>query len=176
MNSRADKHWMLLLGRVHWIQQKKTAIFNVFDVSLFCVQWKAPVRNPLVSTLMEPLDPIDDSSAHWIDKTGNMQLVGSNTKSRYFMPDVSERVAWMSFPSRSFVRLNHLRTGVRRFSLNMHTGGLAPLVPCECSLQKRSPGLIVLECPKHRPLNGAYGLAVLDDETTKFLLNALLEV
>jgi len=42
---------------------------------------------------MEPLDPIDDSFAHWIDKTGNMQLVGSNTKSRYFMPDVSERVA-----------------------------------------------------------------------------------
>ena len=35
---------------------------------------------------------------------------------------------------------------------------------------------IVLECPKHLPPNGAYDLAVFDDETINWLLHTYAEV
>jgi len=42
---------------------------------------------------------------------------------------------------------------------------------CECGAEAQTIEHVVLQCPIHRPPHGLHGLTVLDDETTKWLLN-----
>jgi len=52
---------------------------------------------------------------------------------------------------------------VRQFNFSIYTWG--PAGSCESGAEEQTADHTVLECPKHSPPNGAYSLAVLDDET-----------
>jgi len=77
----------------------------------------------------------------------------------------------MSLPRRAWVWLNRLRTGIGRFRSCLNKLGVASSAACECGAEKQTVDHVVLRCPIHRPPPGLHGLMVLDDETTKWLLN-----
>ena len=77
----------------------------------------------------------------------------------------------MTLPRKAWVRLNRLRTGVGRFRSCLYKWGMPSSAACECGEEGQIVDHVVLHCPIHRPPNGLLGLAVLDDETTEWLLN-----
>jgi len=54
--------------------------------------------------------------------------------------------------------------------------GMASSAACECGVEEQTIDHVVLQCPIHRPPHRLHGLAVLDDETTKWLLNTCPEI
>jgi len=46
---------------------------------------------------------------------------------------------------------------------------------CECGAEEQIVDHVVFHCPIHRPLYGAHGLTVLDDETIEWLLDTCHE-
>ena len=79
----------------------------------------------------------------------------------------------MTLPRRAWVRLNRLRTGVGRFRSCLYKRGMASSAVCEFGAEEQTVDHVVLQCPIHRP---PHGLMVLDDETTKWLLNTCPEI
>jgi len=71
--------------------------------------------------------------------------------------------------------LNRLRTGVGRFRSCLHKWGIASSAVCEFGAEQ-TVDHVVLQCPIHRPPHGLHGLAVLDDETTEWLLSTCPEI
>jgi len=47
---------------------------------------------------------------------------------------------------------------------------------CECGAEEQIVDHVVLHYPIHRPTHGLHGVAVLDDETVKWLLNTYPEI
>ena len=45
-----------------------------------------------------------------------------------------------------------------------------------CGAEEQTVGHVVLQCPIHRPPHELHGLTVLNDETTKWLLNTCPEI
>jgi len=77
----------------------------------------------------------------------------------------------MTFPRRAWVRLNHLRTGVKRFRFCLYKWGIASSAAFECGAEQ-TVDHVILHCPINRPTpHGLHGLTLLDDETTEWLLN-----
>jgi len=81
----------------------------------------------------------------------------------------------MTLPRRAWLRLNRLRTGVGRFRSCLYKWGMASSAACECGAEQ-TVDHVVLQCPIHRLLHGLHGLAVLDDETTEWLLNTCPDI
>ena len=71
----------------------------------------------------------------------------------------------MNLTKTAWVKLNRLRTGVRRFGSFMHKWGLASSANCEYGASKQTADYIILTCPTHRAPRGIMGLTVLDDKT-----------
>ena len=82
----------------------------------------------------------------------------------------------MILPRRAWVRLNRLRTGVRRFCSCPYKWGMASSAACECGTEEQTFDHVVLHCPIHRPPHGLHDLTVLDDETTEWLLNTCPDI
>jgi len=82
----------------------------------------------------------------------------------------------MTLPREAWVRLNRLRTGVRRFRSCLHKWGMASSAACECGAEEQTVEHVVLQCPIHRSPHGLHGLTVLDDETIEWLLNTCPEI
>ena len=81
----------------------------------------------------------------------------------------------MTLPRTAWVRLNRLRTGVGRFRSCLYKRGMASPVACECGAEQQAVDH-VLQCPIQRLPHGLHVLAVLDDETTEWLLNICPEI
>jgi len=82
-------------------------------------------------------------------------------------------IAGMTLQRTAWIRLNRLRTGVRRFRSCLHKWGVAPSAACECSTEEQTVDHVILHSPIHRPPqgHGVRGLTILDDETIEWLLN-----
>jgi len=100
----------------------------------------------------------------------------NTTRLRFFIPDADTHPPGMTFPRTAWVRLNRLRTGVGRFRSCLHKLGTAPFEACGRSAEEQAVNHVVPECPFHRPPRGLHGLAVLDDETIEWLLNACSDI
>ena len=81
----------------------------------------------------------------------------------------------MTLPRRAWVRINRLRTGVRRFRSCLYKWGMASSAACECDAEQ-TDDKVVLQCRIHRPPHGLHGPTVLDDETIEWLLNTCPEI
>jgi len=53
---------------------------------------------------------------------------------------------------------------------------MASSATCECGAEEQTVDHVVLQSPIHRPPHGLHGLAVLDPETTEWLLNICPEI
>ena len=82
-----------------------------------------------------------------------------------YIPRVSTRPIGISLTRTAWVKLNCLRTGVRRFGSSMHKCVFAFLSKCECGASEQTADHIILTCPTHRAPLVILGLTVLDDET-----------
>jgi len=82
----------------------------------------------------------------------------------------------MTLPRRAWVLLNRLRTDVGLFRSCLCKWGMASSAACECEAEEQSVDHVVLHCPIHRPPHGLHDLAVLDDETTEWLLNTCPDI
>jgi len=96
---------------------------------------------------------------------------GHPTKLHILIPDTGTHPPEMTLPRRTWVRLNHLCTGVGRFRSCLYKWGMASSAACQCGAEEQTVGNVVLQCPIHRPPHGLQGLKVLDDERTEWLLN-----
>ena len=92
---------------------------------------------------------------------------------RVFVPETGARPVGMGLPRAAWVKLNRLRTGVRRFHSSMHKRGLAPSPNCECGASEQTADHVLTACPIHRAPHGARGLTVLDDETRCCIITPL---
>ena len=65
----------------------------------------------------------------------------------------------------SWVKLNHLWTGVGHFYSFMYRSDLAPLLSCECGATNQIRDHIISTCSIHWTPRDVAGLMVLDDNT-----------
>ena len=112
----------------------------------------------------------------WADHQWNAEWTDNPTRLPIFIPNTSTHPPRMTLLRRAWVRLNRLRTGVGRFYSCLYKRGMAPTAACECGTEEQTIDHVVLQCPIHRPPHGLYGLTVLDDETTEWLLNICPEI
>ena len=92
---------------------------------------------------------------------------------RAFIAMTSTRFIAMSLFRTTWVKLNCLRTGVRRFHSSMYKWGLAPSLNYECCTFEQTADHVLIACLIYRPPYGAGGLMVLDDETRCWLTTSL---
>ena len=83
----------------------------------------------------------------------------------FLCPGPVPRPVGMSLPRAAWVKLNRLRTDVRRFHSSMHKWGLVPLSNCECAASEQTAYHVRTAYPTHRAPHGVRSLTVLDDET-----------
>ena len=129
-------------------------------------------RRPFVPAawkLTGSLSKLDIRVKQWTKHKWNADYLESTSRIRAFIPRVSSRPLGMSLPRTSWVRLNHLRTGVGRFHSSMYKWGLAPSPNCECGTTEQTAGRVISSCLTHHVPRGTRGLQVLDDATRCWL-------
>ena len=67
-----------------------------------------------------------------------------------FFPKASVKPIGMSLPGTSWVKINRLMTGVKRFQSSMFKWGLAPWSNCKCSTTEQIADHVTSACPMHR--------------------------
>ena len=102
--------------------------------------------------------------AHSWDERWNEE----DTRLHRFLPGPSSCPPGTDLTRRSWVALNRLRSGVRRFKAQMHQWGLAPSGDCDCVAPQTAYHLIS-DCPLHRALYVEKGLLNLDVDTRDWL-------
>jgi len=91
-----------------------------------------------------------------------------NSRHRYMPPG-------MTLPTRAWVRLNRLRTGVGRFRSCLHKWGMAPSAACECGAWWGRTNRQPCRPPMSNP-STSQRTARPDDETTEWLLKTCPEI
>ena len=132
-------------------------------------------RHPFVSAarrLLHELSELDIRAAQWTDYKWSMEYLTSTSELRAFIPRTTTRPLVMGLPRPSWVRLNHLRTGVWSFQSSMPKWGIAATPNCECSAAEQTADHIILTCPTHQAPTGINGLTFLNGNT-RCWLNAI---
>jgi len=127
-------------------------------------------RHPFVPAAQQLISSCDNNNmhvAHWADHQWNAEWADNPTRLCIFIPDTGTHPPGMTLPRRAWVRLNCLRTGVRRFHSCLYKLGVA---------SSATVVHVVLRCPIHRTPHGLHGLTVLDDDTIEWLLNIYPEI
>ena len=121
---------------------------------------------PAAWKLLDSLSELDIRLRQYAKLKWNTDYLKSTSRVRAFIPRVSSRPLKMSVPRTFCVRLNRLRTGVRRFHSSMHKWGLSPSPNCKCgSCQLQTADHVISSCLIHHVAKRTQGLQVLDDAT-----------
>ena len=86
-------------------------------------------RHPFVPAAREPLfnlNQLDIRATDWAEHSWRSEWNNCNTRLHYFIYNIDTLPPGMHLPRRSWVRLNHLRTGVGRFRSSLHNWGMVP--------------------------------------------------
>ena len=132
-------------------------------------------RHPFVAAAQQLISFSDNNSvraAQWADHQWNAEWADNPTRLLTLIPDTGTHTPGMTLPRKAWVRLNRLRTGVRRFHSCLYKWGMASSAACECGAEQ-TVDHVVLHCPIIRP---PHGLTVLDDKTTEWLLNSCPDI
>ena len=113
--------------------------------------------------LLNDLNELSTSAAHWADHRWNMEWQESTSRLHQFIADASSSPSGMNFPRPAWVRLNRLRTGVGLFQSTMHKWGMAPTAVCECGAEYQTADHVITTCPIYSYPNEAQGLAQVDE-------------
>ena len=129
-------------------------------------------RHPFVPgawKLLGSLSKLDICVKQWTKHKWNADYLESTSRIRAFIPRISFRQLGMILPGTSWVRLNHLRTGIGRFHSSMYKWGYAPSPNCECGATEQTADHVLSSCLIHHVPRGTRGLQVLDDATRCWL-------
>ena len=85
-----------------------------------------------VRNLLNNLTGLGIRASEWTNHKWNVEYSENTSRLRAFIPNTSARLVGISLPRTAWVKLNRLRTGVRRFHSSMHKWGLVPSPNCEC--------------------------------------------
>ena len=107
-------------------------------------QWFVPAAEQLISLS----DNNNIHVAHWADHQWNVEWADNPTRLRTFTSDNATHPLEMTFPKRAWLRLNRLRSGVRRFLFCLYRLVMAS---CECRAEEQTVDHVVFQCPIHRP-------------------------
>ena len=109
-----------------WCRSAHTRIIDsVFDID----------RRPFVPAarnLLDNLARLGIRASEWTNHKWKTEYCENASRLRAFVPETGARPVGMGLPRAAWVKLNRLRTGVRRFHSSMHKWGLAPSPSCEC--------------------------------------------
>ena len=92
-----------------------------------------------------------------------------NTRLHHFTYNIDTPPPDMHLPRRSWVRLNHPRTGVGRFRSSLLNWGMVPYAACDCGAENQTAEHILAHCPLFSPPHGITGLVRLGDDTITWL-------
>jgi len=84
-------------------------------------------------------------------------------------PSLGPSPPGITIPIPSWVRLNHLCTGVGLTRSTMHKWGLVSLAYCRCGAEEQTANHSLVSFSPYYPLSGTLGLATLDDSTVDWL-------
>ena len=119
---------------------------------------------PAARKLLRNLSELAIRAAQWTNFIWDTEYSKSMSSLGVYIPRVSTRTIGMSLTRTAWVKLNRLRTGVRRFGSSMHKWGLASSAKCKCGASEQTADHIILTCPIHRAPRGIMGLTVLDHD------------
>jgi len=135
-------------------------------------------RHPFVAAAQQLISFSDNNNIHAVqlaDHQWNAECADDLTRLRTLIPDTGTHTPGMTLPRKAWVRLNRLRSGVRRFHSCLYKWGMASSAACEFGAEQ-TVDHVVLRCPIHPPPHGLHGLTVLDDKTTEWLLNTCPDI
>ena len=147
-------------------------LYGVLSGSSDNRQVRLRFRRPFVPgarNLLDNLDRLGIRASEWINHKWNAEYCENASRLRVFVPETGARHVGMGLSRAAWVKLNRLRTGVRRFHLSMHKWGLAHSRNCGCGASEQTADHVLTACPIHRSPHGARDLTVLDDETQCWL-------
>jgi len=110
---------------------------------------------PAAQQLISFSDNNNIRAAQWADHQWNAEWADNPTRLRTLIPNTGRHTPGMTLPSRAWVRLNRLCTGVGRFRSCLYKWGMASSVACECGTEQ-TVDHVVLHCPIHRPPTDYY--------------------
>ena len=132
-------------------------------------------RHPFVPAALELINEAEElniSTARWADYTWNEKWPASSSRLHAFIPNHQmTSPPRMHFPRSAWVRLNHLRTGVDLFHLNLQKCGLISSTTCECGVKEQTPYHVMASCPTYRHPNGVQGLKMVNKNLLTRLKN-----
>ena len=120
---------------------------------------------PAARNLLDNLARLGIRASEWRNHKWKTEYCENASGLRAFVPGTGARPVGMGLPRVAWVKLNLLRTGVKRFHSSIHKWSLAPSPNCECGASEQTADHVLTPCPIHRAPHGARGLTVLDDET-----------
>jgi len=135
-------------------------------------QEELKLRHPFILAALEQLKDLDKSNltaVFWADHKWNTEWQKNTFHLHTFIPSTGPSPLGMTLHRPSWVRLNHLPTGVGLFRSTMHNWGLVPSVNYRCGAEEQTADHILAFCPLYHPPNGALGLAAFDDDTVDWL-------
>ena len=124
---------------------------------------------PAARELLSNLNQLDIRAADWTEHTWRSEWNNCNTRLHHFIYNIDTPPSGRHLPRRSWVRLNHLRTGVGRFRSSLHNWGMVPSAACNCGAENQTAEHILVHCPLFSLPHGITGLVRLDDDTITWL-------
>ena len=99
------------------------------------------------------LNQLDIRAADWVEHSWRSEWNNCNTRLHCFIYNIDTPPPGMHLPRRSWVRLNHLRTGVGRFRSSLHNWEMVPSVACDCGAENQTAEHILAHCPLFSPIS-----------------------
>ena len=124
---------------------------------------------PAARELLPNLNQLDIRAADWVEHSWRSEWNNCSTRLHHFIYNIDTPPPRMHLPRRSWVRLNHLRTGVGRFRSSLRNWGMVPSAACDCGAENQTAELILSHCPLFSPPHAINGLVRLDDDTITWL-------
>ena len=154
-------------------------LYGLLSGSSDTLQVRLRSRRPFVPAarnLLDNLARLGIRASEWTNHKWNAEYCEDASRLRAFVPRTGARPIGMGLLRVAWVKLNRLRTSVRRFHSSMHEWGVAPSPNCECGASEQTSDHVLTACPIHRALHGARGLTILDDETRCWLNNTTASI
>ena len=124
---------------------------------------------PAARELLSNLNQLDIRAVGWAKHSWRSERNSCNTRLHHFIYNIDTPPPGMYLARRSWVRLNHLCTGVGRFRSSLHYWRMVPSAACDCGAENQTAEHILAHCPLFSPPHEITGLVRLDDDTITWL-------
>jgi len=101
-------------------------------------------RHPFVPAAQYLISSSDNDirAAQWADHQMECGVDGPPPKTPHFHPRHRHSPTGMTLPTRAWVRLNRLRTGVGRFRSCLYKWGMASSAACKCGAEEQTVDML----------------------------------